>query len=165
MPLKSNVRPQMSITRATENVEAECEAVLRSLPLWFGHEASVLQYIRDTSQLPTFVSHEASRITGFITLRQHFEQSFEITCLAVLASRRGNGIGRELVQRASSWAAEQSGLFLQVKTLAQAHPSPEYAETRAFYASVGFTPLQVFPTLWSSANPCLQLVKALQRVA
>jgi hypothetical protein len=28
---------------------------------------------------------------------------------------------------------------------------------------MGFTPLEVFPELWSPNNPCLQLVKFLKR--
>jgi hypothetical protein len=50
--------------------------------------------------------------------------------------------------------------FFQVKTLAQTHSSPEYAETRAFYQRMGYLPLQLFPELWSAAAPCLQLLKA-----
>lgn len=40
----------------------------------------------------------------------------------------------------------------------------EYAETRAFYRARGYTPLEVFPTLWSPRNPALQLVKVLDGV-
>ena len=49
----------------------------------------------------------------------------------------------------------------QVKTLAASHPSPEYAQTRAFYEALGYVPLEVFPTLWAAHLPVLQLVKAL----
>ena len=113
----------MQISRAAGNAEAACERVLRSLPLWFGQEQSVLDYVRDTSRLPTLVSTDAGEINGFVTLVQHAPQSFEISCLAVSASRRGGGIGRALVQGACAWVREQGGEFVQVKTLAAAHPS------------------------------------------
>lgn len=40
-------------------------------------------------------------------------------------------------------------------------PDPNYAQTRRFYERLGFAPLDVFPTLWSPRNPCLQMVKVL----
>jgi GNAT superfamily N-acetyltransferase len=151
----------MSIALAEGNVGAECERVLRSLPLWFGQEDSLLEYVRGTRHLPTFVSTHANRINGFLSLRQHFPPSFEVVCIAVHAAARGRGVGRALIGSASAWARAQGGQFLQVKTIAATHPSPEYAETRAFYESVGFVPLEVFPTLWTAQHPCLQLVKPL----
>lgn len=48
-----------------------------------------------------------------------------------------------------------------VKTIAAAVQSPEYAETRDFNKSMGFVPLEVFPTLWSEVHPCLQLIKGI----
>ena len=52
--------------------------------------------------------------------------------------------------------------FLQVKTVSSDRDCKAYAKTREFYLGVGFTPLEVFPTLWDKANPCLLLVKSLQ---
>jgi GNAT superfamily N-acetyltransferase len=155
----------MSIARADRNVQTQCELVLRSLPRWFGQEDSLLEYVRKTSELPTFISSSGSEISGFVTLRQHFAQAFEVTCLAVHASSRGTGVGRALIEQACRWARTQGGTLLQVKTLAPEHPSPEYAQTRAFYAAMGFVPLEVFPTLWSARHPCLQLVKVLENQA
>jgi len=51
--------------------------------------------------------------------------------------------------------------FLTVKTLADTHPDEGYAGTRRFYLAMGFKPLEVFPTLWDEANPCLLMVKRL----
>lgn len=155
----------MSILPVTSNVENECERVLRSLPLWFGQEAALRDYVKATSTLPTFISAPTGSVDGFVTLKQHFPQSFEVTCIAVHASHRGNGVGRALLEHAASWAVTQGGRFLQVKTIAATHPSPEYSQSREFYAKVGFTSLEVFPTLWSAKHPCLQLIKVLQRVA
>ena len=155
----------MSIVRAARNVEAECEWVLRSLPMWFGQEDALLEYVRGTSQLPTFISTDGQSVNGFVSVQQHFPRSFEIVCVAVHATARGRGIGRALIEQVSAWSGAQGGQFLQVKTIAASHPSPEYAQTRAFYESVGFVPLEVFPTLWTARHPCLQLVKRLHDVA
>jgi hypothetical protein len=42
----------------------------------------------------------------------------------------------------------QGARILQVKTLAESHPSRHYAETRAFYESAGYLPMEVFTLLW-----------------
>jgi len=152
----------MNIELAAPGAGARCEAILRSLPAWFGIESAVRQYVADTETDPTFTARVGDAVLGFITLRQHFEQAFELHCLAVHASARHQGYGRALVEAAEAWARARGALFIQVKTLAASHPSAEYAETRAFYLKAGYVPLEEFPTLWSSDNPCLQLVKALQ---
>ena len=151
----------MAIVAASRGREGECERVLRSLPQWFGIEESLQAYARDAGTLPTFVSEAGGGVDGFITLQRHFETAFEVHCLAVHADSRGTGIGRALLAHASAWAVAQGGRFLQVKTLAAGHPSAAYAETRAFYERAGFVPLEVFATLWSTAHPCLQLIKVL----
>ncbi len=147
-----------NITRTTTSIDPDAERILRSLPQWFGDEKSLDQYVRDTSLYPTFVATVDDKISGFITVKQPFPASAEIHCMAVEASSRGQGLGRELVDHAKAWATATGSRFLQVKTLAESHPSPEYAQTRAFYVAMGFVPLEVFPELWSRHNPCLQMM-------
>ncbi len=139
---------------------AHAERILRSLPRWFGIEQALLQYAADSNRYPTFLAEEGEPV-GFITVREHFPSSWEVHCVAVHASHRGKGVGRQLHARTEAWLAGQDARFLQVKTLAASHPSPEYAETRRFYEAMGYTPLEVFPTLWGPKLPVLQLVKSL----
>jgi len=40
-------------------------------------------------------------------------------------------------------------------------PDPGYARTRAFYAAMGFEPLEEIVQVWGPDNPCLLLVKRL----
>ena len=149
----------MNIKRLNQNAEPACERVLRSLPAWFGQEDSVQEYVRDTTILPTWVVVDEGEVLAFIIVKAHSEESYEIHCMAVLAQRRGQGIGRLLVETACNWVREQGGQFVQVKTIAQSVVSPEYAETRQFYARMGFVCLEVHPTLWSEIHPCLQLIR------
>lgn len=151
----------MSITGPTLSIERECEQVLRSLPGWFGIESSLLEYVRDTARLPTFAEWRDDKVVGFLSLRQHFPKAWELHCIAVHRDHRGSGIGRRLVEHAERWLINQGAVFLQVKTIADTSPNPEYRETRAFYDRLGFMPLEVFPELWSPQNPCLLLVKRL----
>jgi GNAT superfamily N-acetyltransferase len=151
----------MEISFSSGGARGECERILRGLPAWFGIESALLQYAADSETYPTLVARESLGAVGFITIRQHFEHSVEVHCMAVLASLRRRGLGTALLQTAESWAQRRGARFMQVKTIAPASPSPEYAETRAFYAKAGYVPLEEFPLLWSKSNPCLQLVKAL----
>lgn len=59
-----------------------------------------------------------------------------------------HGLGQALVTAAETWLLEQGVQFLQVKTLAEIHPDPFYACTRAFYNKMGFRPLDVIETIW-----------------
>jgi len=140
---------------------ADAERVLRSLPEWFGLEAALIDYALDASRLPTFSVRKDQALAGFLSLRQHFPQAWEISCVAVHANHRGGGIGKGLLQTAEAWCGLQGARILQVKTLADAHPSPAYQQTRAFYQHMGYIPLEVFPDLWSPQHPCLQMIKVL----
>lgn len=140
---------------------AQCEAVLRTLPTWFGIEEALLMYARDSTLLPSFAIAEGEQLTGFISLQQHFPAAWEVHCVAVRADARNLGHGRALFAHAERWLVTQGARWLQVKTIAAAHPDAGYAQTRAFYERLGFDSLEVFPDLWSPRNPCLQMIKAL----
>lgn len=151
----------MHVEGPTLEMSAQCEAVLRSLPKWFGIEESLLQYVRDAAEHPTFVVRDGAEVLGFVTVREHFPETWEVHCIGVRASHRGQGLGVLLHSHVEQWLVARGARLLQVKTLAASHPSPEYAETRRFYAKVGYLPLEVFPVLWGPKLPVLQLVKAL----
>ena len=159
----------MHIVGPELNARPQCEAVLRSLPMWFGIEAALVMYADDTLRLPTFAvcdgdddgTGAGERIVGFVTLMKHFEHAWEVHCMALHAQFRNHGHGRALLGHAETWLAAQGVSLLQVKTVAATSASAEYALTRGFYAKLGFQPLEVFPLLWSERNPALQLVKFL----
>jgi GNAT superfamily N-acetyltransferase len=139
----------------------ECEAILRTLPMWFGIEHALQMYVEDTARLPTFALEDDGRLLAFLSLREHFPVAWEVHCVAVAASARGKGLGSRLLAHAEAWLVERGVEYLQVKTVAATAPSAEYAQTRKFYAARGFTPLEIFPELWNARNPALQLVKRL----
>jgi len=141
--------------------EGQCEAVLRSLPGWFGIEESLRMYAQDTTRLPTFALAEGGIIIAFLSLAEHFAESWEVHCMAVHARARHRGHGTTLLRHSEQWLSKRGAKFLQVKTVAHTSNSAEYGETRQFYLARGFTPLEVFPTLWAPQNPALQLVKVL----
>ena len=152
----------MDIEGPVAGVADQCEQVLRTLPLWFGIESSLMESVRDTERLPTFVARVANDVIGFVTIRQHFPDAWELNCIAVAAHARNQGVGRALHTCVEQWLVARAVRLLQVKTLHDSHPSAEYAETRRFYFSVGYVALEVFPNLWGPRLPVLQLVKALR---
>jgi GNAT superfamily N-acetyltransferase len=142
---------------------ARCEAILRSVPEWFGIEESLVQYVKDTQGHPTWIAWEAGgagRAAGFVTLRMHYAQAAEVHCIAVSRAFHRRGVGRLLMEYAEREARARGVRFLQVKTMGPSKPNAEYAQTRLFYLSIGYTELEEFIGLWGGL-PALQLVKAL----
>lgn len=141
---------------APEDV-SRCVAINRSLPAWFGLEdglAEAEEYLREHRGL---VALREGEIIGYLTWHEHFAGSAEVSWMAVDPGHHRAGVGRGLIARLEALLSSDS--LLSVKTLADTHPSPEYAATRSFYRKAGFRPQMVFPDLWDPSNPCLLMVK------
>lgn len=141
----------------------QCERILRSLPDWFEVEKAIVQYGIDSTRYPTFAAWTGRSMIGFGTVRRHYGSTWELHCLAIEREWLGHGIGTRLVRRVEGWVRDQGGRFLQVKTVGPSHPSREYVGTRAFYARLGYEPLEEFHEIWGPRCPCLQLIKYLGR--
>lgn len=79
--------------------------------------------------------------------------------MGVLPAFQHGGIGRALMESAEQYAKSQQIEYLQVKTLGPSNDDANYAKTRAFYAALGFRPLEEFTQIWDENNPCLIMVK------
>ena len=108
-----------------------------------------------------WVARIGETIVSFVTVQALFPETWEITWLAVAPDRHRQGIGRRLVETIIEECRTAGAHLLLVKTLADQHPSPEYAQTRAFYRRLGFMPLAVLPELWGADTPCLLMVRPL----
>ena len=110
--------------------------------------------------MPTLLAKDdGDNVLGFITINRHFPDSAEIHCMGILPQYHRKGIGKLLIKELENHLTSYGVKILQVKTVSEERECFAYAKTRAFYRSVGFTPLEVFPTFWDKANPCLVLVK------
>jgi GNAT superfamily N-acetyltransferase len=138
-----------------------CEPVLRSLPGWFGIEEATRHYIEEVEALPTFLALAGGEVVGFVSLKHHSDHAAEVYVMGVRPEVHRQGVGRVLQEAAEDYLRQQGIEYLQVKTLSPAHPDEGYARTRAFYAAMGFRPLEEFPDLWGAENPCLQMIKRL----
>jgi GNAT superfamily N-acetyltransferase len=140
---------------------AVCMPVLRALPDWFGIEEALVHYEAEIEKLPTFLACHADDVVGFISLKLHNPYVAEVYVMGILPEMHRRGIGRELMAQSFAWLREQQLEYVQVKTLAASHPDKGYAKTRAFYASVGFRPLEEFDRIWDEQNPCLIMIRKL----
>lgn len=142
-------------------IGAASEAILRSVPEWFGIESALLDYVKASERWPTWFAIAGGVPVGFITIHTHFAESSEIHCIAARPEWHRRGVGRALVRHAEDVLRSQGVRFLQVKTLSPRRACEHYDRTREFYLAMGFVPLEEFPLLWGERNPALQLVKSL----
>ena len=143
----------------TTKRQQEASKILADLPEWFGLPESTKVYIDNTKQFDTLFIELDYEVVGFLSIKKTAQQTAEIDCMGVLKSAHRKGVGHQLIEEALQWCRENNLLFLQVKTLADTHPDSYYKNTRAFYHKNGFTDVEIFPELWGSENPCLQLIR------
>ena len=138
----------------------ECEAILRSLPEWFGIEAALRQYVDLLAGSPGFVATETGSVVGFISLYEHFPRSAEVRVMAVCPERHREGVGRVLLDECVAFLAARGVGLLHVKTVGPSSDDPCYARTRCFYESNGFEPVFESWAIWGE-HPCLVLARKL----
>ena len=141
----------------TAEKQAFCRQVLEALPDWFGVPEAITDYASAAKTQDMFVVPEK----GFLTLKFHTETAVELAVMGVLPAYHGQGVGKALIAAATAHLQKNKMAYFTVKTLAESANSAPYDATRAFYASQGFVPLEVFPDLWDAHNPCLLMVKSL----
>lgn len=134
------------------------------LPDWFGIESSIVDYVEAAQTLPAYLAWPAhsqqSAPSGVLLAVRHYRCSAEIYLMAVDPAWHRRGAGRALVAALETDLIADGVDFLQVKTLGPALPDPGYEQTRRFYTSVGFQPLEEIHGLWAE-NPCLIMIKSL----
>ncbi len=138
-----------------------CRDILCDLPEWFGIPEAIDEYVRSVEDLPMFGFCSVGSFVAFLAVKQHTSASAEAFVLGVKRKWHRKGIGRRLFTRAEEGLASQQIRFLTVKTIAPDKQNAPYATTRLFYEAIGFLPVEVFPTLWGEANPCLFMIKNL----
>jgi GNAT superfamily N-acetyltransferase len=141
---------------------AAVERILAQLPDWFGLEESNANYVAEAAHLPSWAAlDERDEVVGICLVRRHSDVAAEIDLLAVLPKLHRHGIGRQLVDAVMDKLEHEGVRLLQVKTFGPSGDSEEYERTRAFYAALGFLPLEERTDIWDEDNPCLISVKPL----
>ena len=142
---------------------AICRRILDALPEWFGIPEANDDYVAFADKSPSVIASVDGEDVGILTIHLHSPYAAEVHLIAVLPEHHRAGIGRRMLSHIERRLADSGVEFLQVKTLSEKRPDPNYDKTRQFYLAQGFRPLEEFPTLWDPSNPALQLIKSLPR--
>ena len=117
-----------------------CDAIIASLPDWFGLQEGIDECARCVRTQPGLVCERGGGVIGFLTVVRPTPAVAQISWLAVHADERGRGAGTALMERLVADLAGDARLLV-VETLSDREdPGPEYAATRAFYLAKGFRP-------------------------
>lgn len=146
--------------RPLELDDAEaCDEIVAGLPGWFGLEVGRAECAEAVRKQPGLVALEDGRVVGFLTFEVSGDAA-EITWMGVHAGHRRRGNGRALITALASDLVAQGVRELRVKTISDRDPDPGYAETRAFYLAMGFTPERELD-IWGPDNPAVLMVRRL----
>ncbi|MBO0893535.1 MAG: orotate phosphoribosyltransferase, partial [Acidimicrobiales bacterium] len=93
--LDAETRPATASVQALSPADAEaCEAVVATLPTFFGDPDGLAELGEALRTQDGFVAMIAGEVVGFATRLAHWSSTVEITWLAVRADHRRQGIGR-----------------------------------------------------------------------
>lgn len=141
-----------------------CDGVIATLPYHFGNQHGREECARAVRASAGLVALDDGEVVGFLTVKHHFEESAGITWMTVCAERRGEGIGRALIERLRHDARASGRRILLVNTVSAVYDEGDvedgYERTRRFYRSTGFVPAMELPDLWPD-SPALLLVMPL----
>lgn len=150
----------VAIGEVTTGRSETCRTILEALPDWFGIPEAIDDYAEAAASLPMFAAFGPDgAVVGFLSLKRQTAAVSEAYVLGVRSEWQGQGIGRRLFDAAVRHARDRGARYLSVKTLAPEAGYAPYLRTLQFYLSIGFEPVEVFPTLWSPDDPCLLLIR------
>lgn len=137
---------------APRDAEA-CDAIVMSLPYHFGLEQGRHDCAVAVRSEPGLVADDDG-VVGFCTFARRYDRSAEITWLAVHADRRGQGIGRAIVDELAGRMSDEDRRLLVALTVSEADGPDDieggYDATRAFYRSAGFVEARDFGGYWGA---------------
>jgi GNAT superfamily N-acetyltransferase len=137
-----------------------CDAVILTLPTFFGHEGGRQDCTNAVRTERGWVAEDDGQIVGFLTVAPSMDETLEITWMAVRNDRRRGGIGRQLIAAVIA-ETEQTILVLTAGPSSpepDADPNDNYDGTRRFYKRMGFVSVkEITPAGWD--QPALFLVR------
>lgn len=144
----------------TKEKQEIAKIVLSDLSEWFGVPEYTQKYIDESGLMPFFAAFANEEPIGFIALKRTSTATAEIYCMGIMKDYQGQNYGRKLYEAFESYAKSHGYKFIQVKTV-KFGVYECYDKTNKFYQAMGFSELEVFPTLWDEWNPCQILIKAI----
>ena len=156
-----------TVLRPLSPTDAEgCDAVVLSLPYHFGIEAGREACARAVRTSEGWVAEADGRVVGFLAVRPSYEQTLEISWMAVHADHRRRGIGRALIDALAD--PPPAGVrYLIVTTLSEAsseNVEDGYEGTRRFYRQNGFQPIWDPEGWWDEENQAVLMLRELRPI-
>jgi N-acetylglutamate synthase-like GNAT family acetyltransferase len=140
-----------------------CLDVIRSLPEWFGYPGALEGVASALESQDGFAVVEDGVVAGFVLLQRAYDESLEITYLAVRLDRHRGGLGRSLLHAVGERAIREGIASVCLLTLGPSSGSLGYAETVAFYVSMGFWRVkELYLSAWQGAPTLLMAAPASQ---
>jgi len=93
-----------------------CTEVLRDLPEWFGLEDSLLEYVKNVTKYPFFVSYLDGEVVGFYSLREENKSCLDMYVLGIKKKYHGLGYGTLLQDYVTKYAINKGYDYLMVLT-------------------------------------------------
>jgi GNAT superfamily N-acetyltransferase len=148
------------VIRPLEPGDAEaCDAVLATLPYFFGDPVGIEDCARAVRSQRGWVAVDDDEVNGFVTVSPSSATTLEITWMAVRSGERKRGIGRQLMDAVVTAAGADGVRLLCVLTLGPSVPEDvedSYEGTRRFYERVGFLPVkEISLTTWNNSHALL----------
>jgi len=134
-----NIRPLKA-----EDAE-RCDAIMRSLPDFFGYEPGLEDCARAVRTQAGYVAEVSGRVAGFATWEPRTTDTAEVSWMAVQREMRHGGIGTAIIEALIDDLRRRGFTLALAMTAARAKPPNEadqtYAPTRRFWFARGFRPL------------------------
>jgi ribosomal protein S18 acetylase RimI-like enzyme len=142
-----------------------CDAIVLGLPYHFGLASGRAEAARAVRSQPGLVAERDEAVVGFCTYVGRFDDSAEITWMAVAADRRRQGIGHALIDELAAKLAAQGRRILCVLTVSPNDPGEEpddgYQSTRRFYEQTGFVLVRDLPGEWDGDDTAVLMARPL----
>ena len=137
--------------------------ILRKLPEWFGNEKGLLEYVNTVYKYPFWAAFDKNNCIGFFSLKFHHNRTGDIYVCGIDPNYHGKGIGTLLYKELEKYCLKNNCEYIIVKTVDEKNIEKHYGKTVKFYKSIGFKELITLPELWDENNPCLIMIKIINR--
>lgn len=152
----------IEIIESAEDKIRICKSIIEELPQWFDEQGKkdYVANIENTSVWACFIDEEP---VGFISIKSNNEFTSEVYVFGVLKEYHRSGVGSQLIEAACKKLISDNVKLLAVKTLDESADYEPYNQTRNFYLKHGFIPVDVYEKIWNEENPCLLMVKVINK--
>jgi GNAT superfamily N-acetyltransferase len=152
-----------SVRRFTTEDALAVALIIEGLPDYFTEDVPE-KVQHDAERHDAWVLSDSGSVAGIAVAARKSEGGAEILWIAVDASRRGRGNGRQLLGHVLGCLADAGVSVVEAKTLDRSSGYEPYVATRAFWERNGFVHIDTIDPLpgWQPGNPAAIYVAALR---